>query len=89
MLRSSPSSKPYPTKPRTLAEQRTSLVQSTFRLRGTDGRHDALEAENARLKKIDADRVVDVLDRLELTHGAPHYVRFDNGPEPVAHAVAD
>ena len=28
--------------------------------------------------------VVDVLDRLALTHGAPHYVRFDNGPEFVA-----
>ena len=36
---------------------------------------------------IDADGVVDVLDRLVLTHGAPHYVRFDNGPEFVAHAV--
>ncbi len=38
---------------------------------------------------IDADGVVDVLDRLVLTHGAPHYVRFDNGPEFVAHAVND
>ena len=38
---------------------------------------------------IDADGVVDVLDRLVLTHGAPHYVRFDNGPEFVAHAVHD
>jgi len=38
---------------------------------------------------IDADGVVDVLDRLALTHGAPHYVRFDNGPEFVAHAVSD
>jgi putative transposase len=26
---------------------------------------------------------------LALTHGAPHYVRFDNGPEFVAHAVSD
>ena len=34
---------------------------------------------------IDADGVVDVLDRLALKHGAPHYVRFDNGPEFVAH----
>ena len=24
-----------------------------------------------------------------LTHGAPHYVRLDNGPEFVAHAVSD
>jgi putative transposase len=29
---------------------------------------------------IDADGVVDVLDRLAIEHGAPHYVRFDNGP---------
>jgi transposase InsO family protein len=40
-------------------------------------------------RSIDADGVVDVLDRLALTHGAPHYVRFDNGPEFVAHAVSD
>ena len=38
-------------------------------------------------RSIDADGVVDVLDRLALKHGAPHYVRFDNGPEFVAHAV--
>lgn len=38
---------------------------------------------------IDADGVVDVLDRLALQHGTPHYVRFDNGPEFVAHAVHD
>lgn len=38
---------------------------------------------------IDADGVVEVLDRLVLLHGAPYYVRFDNGPEFVAHAVAD
>ena len=43
----------------------------------------AIEVDRA----IDADGVVDVLDRLALTHGAPHYVRFDNGPEFVAHAV--
>jgi putative transposase len=40
-------------------------------------------------RSIDADGVVDVLDRLALTQGAPHYVRFDNGPEFVAHAVSD
>ena len=45
----------------------------------------AIEVDRA----IDADGVVDVLDRLALTHGAPHYVRFDNGPEFVAHAVSD
>ena len=39
---------------------------------------------------IDADHVVAVLDRLVAQHGgAPVYVRFDNGPEFVAHAVAD
>src|SRR4051812_5708876 len=32
-------------------------------------------------RSIDADGVVAVLDRLALTHGAPYYVRFDNGPE--------
>lgn len=30
-----------------------------------------------------------MLDRFALVHGAPHYVRFDNGPEFVAHAVRD
>ena len=38
---------------------------------------------------IDADGVVDVLDRLALQRGAPTYVRFDNGPEFVAQAVND
>jgi transposase InsO family protein len=40
-------------------------------------------------RSIDADGVVDVLDRLALMHGAPAYVRLDNGPEFVAHAVND
>ena len=40
-------------------------------------------------RAIDADGVVDVLDRLALKQGAPNYVRFDNGPEFVAHAVND
>jgi putative transposase len=40
-------------------------------------------------RAIDADGVVAVLDRLALAHGARHYVRFDNGPEFVAHAVSD
>jgi putative transposase len=38
---------------------------------------------------IDADRVVACLDRLALTRGAPAFVRFDNGPEFIAMAVAD
>jgi len=29
------------------------------------------------------------LDRLMLERGAPGFVRFDNGPEFIAHAVAD
>jgi putative transposase len=40
-------------------------------------------------RSIDADRVVATLDRLALERGAPDYVRFDNGPEFVAAAVAD
>ncbi|BBX25034.1 hypothetical protein MALV_01590 [Mycolicibacterium alvei] len=31
-------------------------------------------------RAINADRVVDILDQLVDQHGAPHYVRFDNGP---------
>lgn len=39
---------------------------------------------------IDADQVVAVLDRLIVERGRPPaFVRFDNGPEFVAHAVAD
>ena len=40
-------------------------------------------------RSIDADGVVAVLDRLAARRGAPVYVRFDNGPEFVAHAIAD
>jgi putative transposase len=40
-------------------------------------------------RKLDADDVVNVLDRLALVHGAPAYLRFDNGGEFIAHAVAD
>ncbi len=41
-------------------------------------------------RSIDADGVVAVLDRLAvLRGGAPAFVRFDNGPEFIAHAVAD
>lgn len=41
-------------------------------------------------RSIDADHVVAVLERLAAQRGsAPVYVRFDNGPEFVAHAVAD
>ena len=40
-------------------------------------------------RSIDADHVVAVLDRLAAERGAPVFVRFDNGPEFVAHAVDD
>jgi putative transposase len=40
-------------------------------------------------RSIDADCVVATLDRLMLTRGAPAFVRFDNGPEFIAIAVAD
>jgi transposase InsO family protein len=39
-------------------------------------------------RSIDADRVVATLDRLAITRGAPAFVRFDNGPEFIANAVA-
>ena len=40
-------------------------------------------------RSIDADLVVATLDRLALERGAPAFVRFDHGPEFIAHAVAD
>jgi putative transposase len=40
-------------------------------------------------RSIDADGVVRCLDRLAEDRGAPVYVRFDNGPEFVAHAIVD
>ena len=40
-------------------------------------------------RSINADGVVAVLDRLASACGAPAYVRFDNGPEFIAHAVSD
>jgi putative transposase len=49
---------------------------------------EALATETHR--SIDADHVVTVLDRLCVERGGPPaFVRFDNGPEVVAHAVAD
>ncbi|CAN1557127.1 HTH-like domain containing protein [Mycobacteriaceae bacterium] len=45
----------------------------------------AIEVDRA----IDADCVVAVMDNLALQCGPPAYVRFDNGPEFVAHAVHD
>lgn len=40
-------------------------------------------------RTIDADQVVDILDRLADRHGAPGNVRMDNGPEMTAFAVMD
>ena len=45
----------------------------------------AIEVE----RSIDADHVVRVLERLARERRAPRYVRFDNGPEFIAFAVAD
>ena len=42
-----------------------------------------------RRRSIDADAVVATLDRLAAQRGAPGFVRFENGPESIAHAVAD
>jgi putative transposase len=40
-------------------------------------------------RSIDADSVVATLERLACERGAPAFVRFDNGPEFIANAVAD
>ena len=40
-------------------------------------------------RSIDADQVVATLERFAVERGAPAFVRFDNGPEFIAHAVAD
>jgi putative transposase len=40
-------------------------------------------------RSIDADKVVATLDRLATQRGFPAFVRFDNGPEFIAAAVAD
>lgn len=38
---------------------------------------------------IDADRTVEVLDRIVLERGAPTFIRCDNGPELTANALRD
>ena len=48
---------------------------------------EALSSETDR--SIDADHVVAVLDKIAGERGFPKYLRFDNGPEFVAIAVAD
>jgi len=40
-------------------------------------------------RSIDADAVAALLDRLAAERGAPAFVRFDSGPEFIAHTVAD
>lgn len=46
----------------------------------------AMEAE----RRIDGDKVVDVLDRIVRERGThPEFVRCDNGPERTSHAIRD
>ena len=45
----------------------------------------AIEVE----RSIDADAVVTCLEKITTDRPAPVYLRFDNGPEFIAHAVAD
>jgi putative transposase len=40
-------------------------------------------------RSITADKLVAVLERLVAEHGAPVYLRLGNGPELIAHALAD
>jgi putative transposase len=40
-------------------------------------------------RSIDADRAVNVLDRLAAERGSPELLRCDNGPEMTAHALRD
>ncbi|MGO9495626.1 MAG: DDE-type integrase/transposase/recombinase, partial [Solirubrobacteraceae bacterium] len=40
-------------------------------------------------RNIDADRTVEVLERLVAERGAPEFLRMDNGPEMTAHALQD
>jgi putative transposase len=40
-------------------------------------------------RSIDADRTVEVLERLVAERSAPEYLRCDNGPEMTAHALID
>ena len=40
-------------------------------------------------RTIDADEVVAVLDRLTTLHGAPGFIRMDNGPEMTANSIRD
>jgi putative transposase len=48
---------------------------------------EALSTETDR--SIDADHVVRTLDKIVGERGFPAYLRFDNGPEFIAYAVAD
>jgi len=48
-----------------------------------------LPGHDARCRRPGTGCIDHPFERLALQRGAPHYVRFDNGPEFVAHAVAD
>ena len=50
---------------------------------------EALAIAIAVARRIDADRLLEVLDRLALSRGRPAHVRMDNGPELTAHALRD
>ena len=40
-------------------------------------------------RSITADRLIDVIERLVVTHGAPEHLRMDNGPELLSWALRD
>ncbi len=40
-------------------------------------------------RSITADRLIDVLERLVVIHGAPVHLRMDNGPELISWALRD
>jgi len=40
-------------------------------------------------RSITADRPIDVIERLVVTHGAPEHLRMDNGPELLSWALRD
>src|SRR5207245_6421837 len=40
-------------------------------------------------RSCDADGVLTILDRLQAEHGAPGFLRMDNGPEMIAAALKD
>ncbi len=72
-----------PTRPNTTADGRTIKMLNVI----DEFTREALAIAVDR--SIDADGVVEVVDRLARERGAPSYVHFDHGPEFVARAVND